>query len=64
MTRPRGTVAFRAATLRSASPFSILPIALLVAYSFNASRLVAVWAGFSPRWYGALLADDSSATRR
>jgi putrescine transport system permease protein len=28
-----------------------------VAYSFNASRLVTVWGGFSTRWYVALLAD-------
>jgi putrescine transport system permease protein len=32
-----------------------LPIVALVAYSFNASRLVTVWGGFSTRWYGALL---------
>ena len=34
--------------------FLYVPIALLVIYSFNASRLVTVWAGFSPRWYGEL----------
>lgn len=27
------------------------PIASLIVYSFNASRLVTVWAGFSTRWY-------------
>ncbi len=31
--------------------FLYAPIALLVIYSFNASRLVAVWAGFSMHWY-------------
>ncbi len=31
------------------------PILLLVVYSFNASRLVTVWAGFSTRWYAGLL---------
>jgi putrescine transport system permease protein len=30
------------------------PIASLVVYSFNASRLVTVWAGFSTHWYGEL----------
>jgi len=35
------------------------PILVLVAYSFNASRLVTVWGGFSTRWYGVLLADDA-----
>ena len=29
--------------------FLYLPIAILVIYSFNASRLVAVWGGWSPR---------------
>jgi putrescine transport system permease protein len=37
--------------------FLYLPIAILVIYSFNASRLVTVWGGWSLRWYGALLAD-------
>lgn len=31
--------------------FLYLPIVLLVIYSFNASRLVTVWAGFSTQWY-------------
>lgn len=34
--------------------FLYAPIVLLVVYSFNASKLVTVWAGFSTRWYGAL----------
>ena len=38
--------------------FLYLPIASLIAYSFNASRLVTVWGGFSARWYGELLRDD------
>ena len=39
--------------------FLYAPIVLLVLYSFNASRLVTVWAGFSPRWYGALFHDEA-----
>ncbi|RVU21960.1 ABC transporter permease [Methylobacterium oryzihabitans] len=35
------------------------PILLLVVYSFNESRLVTVWGGFSTRWYAALLADSA-----
>ena len=35
--------------------FLYLPIALVVLYSFNDSRLVAVWGGFTLRWYGELL---------
>lgn len=38
--------------------FLYLPILALIAYSFNASRLVTVWGGFSTRWYGALLANQ------
>lgn len=34
--------------------FLYIPIALLVLYSFNESRLVTVWAGFSTKWYGEL----------
>lgn len=37
--------------------FLYLPMAVLVIYSFNESRLVTVWAGFSTRWYGELLRD-------
>ena len=35
--------------------FLYLPVLLLVVYSFNASRLVTVWSGFSVKWYGELL---------
>ena len=35
--------------------FLYIPIILLVIYSFNESRLVTVWAGFSTKWYGELL---------
>lgn len=39
--------------------FLYAPILLLVIYSFNASRLVTVWAGFSTRWYAALARDEA-----
>lgn len=35
--------------------FLYLPILLLVLFSFNESRLVTVWGGFSLKWYGELL---------
>ena len=35
-----------------------IPISLMFIYSFNASKLVSVWAGFSTKWYGALLEND------
>jgi putrescine transport system permease protein len=34
--------------------FLYMPILLLVIYSFNESRLVTVWGGFSTRWYVSL----------
>lgn len=39
--------------------FLYLPITILVIYSFNASRLVTVWGGWSLAWYRELLNDDS-----
>lgn len=35
------------------------PIVSLVVYSFNASRLVTVWGGFSVRWYGELFRNEA-----
>jgi len=35
--------------------FLYVPVLLLVVYSFNESRLVTVWSGFSTKWYGELL---------
>src|SRR5690606_10641062 len=34
--------------------FLYLPIVILVIFSFNESKLVTVWAGFSTRWYVSL----------
>jgi putrescine transport system permease protein len=39
--------------------FLYLPIAILVIYSFNASRLVTVWGGWSVRWYVELWNDTA-----
>ena len=39
--------------------FLYAPIAFLVVFSFNASRLVTAWAGFSTRWYGVLWHDQA-----
>jgi putrescine transport system permease protein len=49
--------AFNLAALVVGIAFLYLPIAVLVIYSFNASRLVAVWGGWSTRWYAALIGD-------
>ncbi len=54
--------------MRKLSPFNLaaiiiglvflyLPIVILVIYSFNASRLVAVWGGWSTHWYAELAGD-------
>jgi putrescine transport system permease protein len=39
--------------------FLYLPIVILVIYSFNDSRLVSVWGGWSLRWYRALLGNEA-----
>jgi len=39
--------------------FLYLPIVILVIYSFNASRLVTVWGGWSIRWYIELINDHA-----
>lgn len=39
--------------------FLFLPIVLVVIFSFNASRLVAVWSGFSFKWYVTAWTDPS-----
>lgn len=38
--------------------FLYAPILSLVVYSFNESKLVTVWSGFSIKWYGELFADE------
>lgn len=48
---------FNIASLALGLAFLYLPILILVIYSFNASRLVTVWGGWSLRWYHELLGD-------
>ena len=38
--------------------FLYLPIALMIVFSFNESRLVTVWGGFSTKWYGELFRNE------
>jgi putrescine transport system permease protein len=54
----RGLTSFHLAILAAGFAFLYVPIALVVLYSFNASRLVTVWGGFSTQWYVALLANE------
>ena len=48
---------FNVAALALGLTFLYLPIVILVIYSFNASRLVTVWGGWSLRWYSELFND-------
>ncbi len=45
---------FNATSIALGFSFLYLPILLLVIYSFNESRLVTVWTGFSTKWYSAV----------
>ncbi len=38
--------------------FLYIPMILLVIYSFNYSKIVPVWGGFSTRWYGVLFESE------
>jgi putrescine transport system permease protein len=53
----RKTSTLNLAVLIAGVAFLYLPIVILVVYSFNASRLVAVWGGWSTRWYAELAGD-------
>lgn len=46
--------------LGAAFGFAVLyvPLAIMVIYSFNASKLASVWGGWSVKWYGELLRND------
>ena len=53
-----GRARFAFGVLAFGYAFLYLPIALVIAYSFNESRLVTVWAGFSTKWWSALFANE------
>lgn len=50
---------FNATSLTLGFAFLYLPMIILIIYSFNSSRLVTVWAGFSTQWYVSLLQNQS-----
>ncbi|MBW8815601.1 MAG: ABC transporter permease [Caulobacterales bacterium] len=54
----RGPSAFNLAAIGLGLAFLYAPMAILAAYSFNASRLVSVWGGVSLGWYAAIFQDD------
>lgn len=50
---------FNATALTLGFTFLYLPMIILVIYSFNESKLVTVWAGFSTKWYGELMQNEA-----
>lgn len=50
---------FNTVSLTLGFAFLYIPMVILVIYSFNASKLVTVWAGFSTKWYGELLSNQA-----
>ncbi|OJI93540.1 putrescine transport system permease protein [Planktotalea frisia] len=50
---------FNVTALTLGFAFLYLPMVILVIYSFNESKLVTVWAGFSTKWYGELLQNEA-----
>lgn len=54
----RGPTAFNLVSLTFGFAFLYLPIVLLIAWSFNASKLVTVWGGFSTRWYASVFQNE------
>src|SRR5579871_2222716 len=58
MARPRISP-FNITSLTLGLVFLYLPIVILVIFSFNASRLVTVWGGWSLRWYRELFNDSA-----
>ena len=51
--------AFNVVSLTFGFAFLYIPMVILVIYSFNASKLVTIWAGFSTKWYGELLRNEA-----
>lgn len=50
---------FNATSLTLGFAFLYLPMVILVVYSFNKSKLVTVWAGFSTKWYSELVSNTA-----
>ena len=58
MSERSGTSPLLKAMLLLGFVFLYAPILSLIVYSFNESKLVTVWAGFSLKWYGELFRDE------
>ena len=54
----RGWTPFNVTSVVMGFSFLYIPILILIIYSFNASKLVTVWAGFSTQWYARAFANE------
>lgn len=50
---------FNVVSLTLGFAFLYIPMIILIIFSFNESKLVTVWAGFSTKWYGELLQNEA-----
>ena len=50
---------FNTVSLTLGFAFLYIPMVILIVYSFNESKLVTVWAGFSTKWYGELVQNEA-----
>lgn len=50
---------FNAVSLTLGFAFLYIPIIILIIFSFNESKLVTVWAGFSTKWYGEVIQNQA-----
>lgn len=50
---------FNVVSLTLGFAFLYIPMIILVIFSFNESKLVAVWGGFSTKWYGELMQNEA-----
>ena len=50
---------FNTVSLTFGFAFLYVPMIILIIFSFNESKLVTVWAGFSTKWYGELLQNQA-----
>jgi putrescine transport system permease protein len=55
----RGPTPFNMVSVALGLAFLYLPIVILIVYSFNDSKLVSVWGGWSLRWYRELFNDTA-----
>ncbi|WP_170479307.1 ABC transporter permease [Ruegeria arenilitoris] len=50
---------FNTVSLTLGFAFLYIPMIILIIFSFNESKLVTVWAGFSTKWYGELAQNEA-----